>query len=219
MRNSGVGLETSLCQRRPAFVHAMWRAPPAPVFCQKCRHGCCGVIRRCGFAEPATTTNGGGACNSCSHATPLRASLPTSRLLRLFLLQPQAHAREVESEPLDFDYVQNGKLVYYMDESLVSRRGNHDGVSIVAVAVNSRRSIATPACARTCAYRGCTRDRGLAFIHRSEDAGDCYRFCTSLEHIMRGGEQSGAIRTGTHKSRDLCVTPNRISAVRTNSAR
>ena len=118
--------------------------------------------------------------------TAAQSELTTSRLLRLSFYSRRLMHDMVEKEPLDFDYVRNGKLVFYSDEA--SFRG-------AVATMDYQRSLG---CEQDALDRdGCVAlEPALAHIAHeiaggiytpSEDAGDCYHFCTSLERVMRAG--------------------------------
>jgi len=118
--------------------------------------------------------------------TTAQSELTTSRLLRLAFYSRALMHDMVAKEPLDFDYVRNGKLVFYSDAA--SFRG-------AQATLDYQRSLG---CEQQALDRdGCVAlEPALAHIAPeiaggiytpSEDAGDCYRFCTSLERVMRGG--------------------------------
>jgi D-amino-acid dehydrogenase len=118
--------------------------------------------------------------------TAAQSELTTSRLLRLSFYSRQLMHDMVKSEDLDFDYVRNGKLVFYSDEA--SFRG-------AVATMDYQRSLG-------CEQQALDRDGCVALepalghiAHEiaggiytpSEDAGDCYHFCLSLERVMRAG--------------------------------
>jgi len=148
------------------------------------------------------------ACNAA------QSDLTTSRLLRLSFYSRKLMHAMVESEPLDFDYVQNGKLVYYMDEA--SYRGAVTTMEYQLSLGCEQQALDRDACvAREPALTAVVQDIAGGIYTPSEDAGDCYRFCTSLEHIMRGGEHPVQFELDTQVT-GFVRNANHISAVRTN---
>ena len=118
--------------------------------------------------------------------TAAQSALTTRRLLRLSFYSRRLMHEIVEHETLDFDYVKNGKLVFYSDEA--SFRG-------AVATMDYQRSLG-------CEQEALDRDGCVAIepalsqiAHEiaggiytpSEDAGDCYQFCRSLERVMRSG--------------------------------
>ena len=118
--------------------------------------------------------------------TASQSALTTRRLLRLSFYSRRLMHEMVGHETLDFDYVKNGKLVFYSDEA--SFRG-------AVATMDYQRSLG-------CEQEALDRDRCVAIepalshiAHEiaggiytpSEDAGDCYQFCRSLERVMRSG--------------------------------
>ena len=148
------------------------------------------------------------ACNTA------QSELTTSRLLRLsFYSRALMHAM-VATEPLDFDYVRNGKLVFYSDAE--SFRG-------AVAAMDYQRSLG-------CEQEALDRDGCVALepaLKRaapgiaggiytpSEDAGDCYKFCVSLEQVMRARPQPVKFEFETTVTGFSCAG-GRIKAVHTD---
>jgi D-amino-acid dehydrogenase len=148
------------------------------------------------------------ACNAA------QSELTTSRLLRLSFYSRQLMHDMVKAETLDFDYVRNGKLVFYSDA--VSFRG-------AVATMDYQQSLG---CEQEALDRdGCVaREPALAHIAReiaggiytpSEDAGDCYQFCVSLERVLRAGENPVKFEFDTQVM-ELTRNNGSISAVQTN---
>ena len=146
--------------------------------------------------------------------TAARSELTTSRLLRLSFYSRALMHDMVAGEPLDFDYVRNGKLVFYSDASSF-----HDAQAMMEY----QKSLG---CEQDALDRdGCVAlEPSLSHIAAgiaggiytpSEDAGDCYRFCTSLERIMRGGPNPVGFEFDTRVT-GFVRTGARISAVQTD---
>ena len=148
------------------------------------------------------------ACNSA------RSELSTSRLLRLSFYSRELMHEMVKSESLDFEYVRNGKLVFYSDAASFK--------SAVAT-MDYQKSLG---CEQESLDRdGCVAlEPALAHIAKgitggiytpSEDAGDCYQFCTSLERILRTGPNPVRFEFDTQVTA-LARSGERISHADTN---
>ena len=146
--------------------------------------------------------------------TAAQSELTTSRLLRLSFYSRRLMHEMVQTETLDFDYVRNGKLVFYSDEA--AYRG-------AVAAMDYQRSLG-------CEQEALDRDGCIALepalshiAHEiaggiytpSEDAGDCYHFCLSLERVMRSGPQPVKFEFDTQVTA-LTRSGNSIAAVETN---
>jgi D-amino-acid dehydrogenase len=148
------------------------------------------------------------ACNAA------QSELTTSRLLRLSFYSRQLMHDMVKSEELAFDYVRNGKLVFYSD------------------ATAFRRAVATMDYQQSlgCEQQALDRDGCIALepalshiAHEiaggiytpSEDAGDCYQFCVSLERVMRAGSNPVKFEFDTQVTA-LTRNAGSISAVQTD---
>ena len=146
--------------------------------------------------------------------TAAQSELTTARLLRLsFYSRALMHAM-VAAEQLDFDYSRSGKLVLYADA----------GTLAGAVAtMDYQRSLG---CEQSALDRdGCVALEpalshmapGIAggIYTQSEDAGDCYRFCASLERVLRAAPRSVEFMFNT---RITAFVPERggIAAARTD---
>ncbi len=146
--------------------------------------------------------------------TAAQSDLTTSRLLRLSFYSRRLMHEMVATEPLDFDYVRNGKLVFYSDDKAF------------------RGAVATMAYQQSlgCEQEALDRDGCVALepalshiAHEiaggiytpSEDAGDCYHFCTSLERIMRWGPRPVKFELDTQVTA-LTRSGARITAVETS---
>jgi D-amino-acid dehydrogenase len=138
---------------------------------------------------------------ACNQRT---ADVTTERLLRLSFYSRDLMHEVVANHDLDFDYVQNGKLVVHTDRasfesakrlmefqrSLGAEQQALDGAATVALepALESMRR-------RICG----------AIYTPSEDAGDCYKFCTELARIMTAGPNPARFRFGVRVDRLLPV--------------
>ena len=146
--------------------------------------------------------------------TAAQSELTTSRLLRLSFYSRQLMHDMVQSEDLDFDYVRNGKLVFYSDEA--SFRG-------AVATMDYQRSLG---CEQQALDRnGCVAlEPALAHIAHelaggiytpSEDAGDCYHFCTSLERIIRAGPRPVKFELDTQVTA-IARSGKNITSIETN---
>lgn len=136
---------------------------------------------------------------ACNQST---ADLTTERLLRLaFYSRDLMHAL-VKTETLDFDYVQNGKLVVHTDaKSFDSARRLMDyqrKLGAEQEALDAKAAVALePALEHMSA-----RLTGAIYTP-SEDAGDCYRFCNELKRLMTAGPNPMRYRFGVEVQRLL----------------
>ena len=129
------------------------------------------------------------ACNART------ADLSTERLLRLsFYSRDLMHAL-MREHAIDFDYVQNGKLVVHTDpgafESARRLMDFQRELGCEQAALDPDGCIALePALAEM-------RPRIAGAIHTpSEDAGDCYKFCNELKRLMSAGPVPAKFRFG-----------------------
>ena len=146
--------------------------------------------------------------------TAAQSELTTARLLRLsFYSRALMHAM-VARETLDFDYVRNGKLVFYSDAA--SFGGAREMMAY-------QKSLG---CEQAALDRDGCVDLEPALTHiapeiaggiytPSEDAGDCYRFCTSLERVLRGGAHPVKFAFNTRVT-GFVRAGDRIAAVQTD---
>ncbi len=146
--------------------------------------------------------------------TAAQSEITTSRLLRLAFYSRALMHDMVAKETLDFDYVRNGKLVFYSDPA--SFRG-------ALATLDYQKSLG---CEQEALDRdGCVAlEPALAHIAPeiaggiytpSEDAGDCYRFCTSLERVLRGGARPVRFEFNTQVT-GFAHDARRISAAHTD---
>ncbi|MDE1179091.1 D-amino acid dehydrogenase [Paraburkholderia sp.] len=119
------------------------------------------------------------ACTTEQSARSTRALLELS-----FLSRSLMHGL-IDSEPsLDFDFVRSGKLVVHRDgaafESAVGQLAFQRTLGCDQVALDA------DACIDVEPALGHLRDQFAGGIYTaSEDTADCYRFCTSLERLLR----------------------------------
>ena len=146
--------------------------------------------------------------------TPAQSELTTSRLLRLsFYSRALMHAM-VAAEQLDFDYVRNGKLVFYSD--VESFRGAVATMDYQKSLGCEQQALDRDGCvALEPALKHIASSIAGGIYTQSEDAGDCYRFCTSLERVIRAAPNPVRFEFNTHVT-GFVRTGNRISAVQTS---
>lgn len=136
---------------------------------------------------------------ACNQRT---ADLSTQRLLRLAFYSRSLMHELIRTHPLDFDYVQNGKLVVHTDASSFesARRlldyqkslGAEQGALDPARTVELEPALAS------------MRARIVGSIHTpSEDAGDCFKFCNELVRLMTSGPNPVTYRFGVEIRRLL----------------
>jgi D-amino-acid dehydrogenase len=120
---------------------------------------------------------------ACNQET---ADLTTERLLRLsFYSRDLMHAL-VRSYALDFDYVQNGKLVVHTEaksfESAKRLMEFQRSLGAEQHALDARACVELEPALEDMASR-----MAGAIYTPSEDAGDCYKFCNELKRLMTTG--------------------------------
>ena len=146
--------------------------------------------------------------------TAAQSELTTSRLLRLSFYSRRLMHEMVATAPLDFDYVRNGKLVFYSDEKAfrgaVATMGYQQSLGCEQEALDRDGCVALEPALRHVAH-----EIAGGIYTPSEDAGDCYHFCTSLERIMRGGPRPVKFELDTQVTA-LTRSGARITAVETN---
>jgi D-amino-acid dehydrogenase len=136
---------------------------------------------------------------ACNQGT---ADLTTERLLRLaFYSRDLMHAL-VTTEALDFDYVQNGKLVVHTDaKSFDSARRLMDyqrKLGAEQEALDAKAAVALEPALEDMSARLVG-----AIYTPSEDAGDCYKFCNELKRLMTAGPNAVCYRFGVEVQRLL----------------
>ena len=146
--------------------------------------------------------------------TTAQSELTTSRLLRLSFYSRALMHDMVAREPLEFDYVRNGKLVFYSDtpsfHGALAAMDYQKSLGCEQDALDRDGCVALePALTHVAA--------GIAggIYTQSEDAGDCYRFCTSLERVMRGGRNPVRFEFNTRVT-GFAHGAGRISAAQTD---
>ncbi len=118
---------------------------------------------------------------ACNRA---QADLTTRRLLRLAYYSRALMHRFVAQEPAEFDYVRNGKLVVHSSaESFESARRLVDYQASLG---SDQQALGPDECLALEPALASLRPRLAGGIYTpSEDAGDCYEFCLSLERLLR----------------------------------
>jgi len=149
-----------------------------------------------------------GACNSRT------ADLTTERLLRLSFYSRDLMHELVATQSLDFDYVQNGKLVVHREreafESAVKLMDFQRTLGCEQEALDPKRTVEVEPALEAMA------DRIAGAIHTpSEDAGDCYKFCNELKRVMTTGPNAAAYRFGIEVQR-LLAAHGRLIGVETS---
>jgi D-amino-acid dehydrogenase len=136
------------------------------------------------------------ACNATT------ADLTTQRLLRLAFYSRDLMHELVSSHELDFDYVQNGKLVVHTDPgSFESARRLMDFMRALGAeqeALDPKQCVEIEP-----ALEGMRKRIAGAIYTPSEDAGDCYKFCNELKRLMTTGPNPVAYRFGVEVERLL----------------
>jgi D-amino-acid dehydrogenase len=126
---------------------------------------------------------------ACNRRT---ADLTTERLLRLAFYSRDLMRALMKEHTLDFDYVQNGKLVVHTErDSFESARRLMDfqrSLGCEQSALDARATVELePALEGMSSNRaGASQPRRIAgaIYTPSEDAGDCYKFCNELKRLM-----------------------------------
>jgi D-amino-acid dehydrogenase len=127
---------------------------------------------------------------ACNQKT---ADLTTERLLRLsFYSRDLMHAL-VKTHDLDFDYVQNGKLVVHTQaQSFESAKRLMDFQRSLGA---EQQALGPRACIELEPALESMESRMVGAIYTpSEDAGDCYKFCNELKRLMTTGPNPVAYR-------------------------
>jgi D-amino-acid dehydrogenase len=130
--------------------------------------------------------------------TRRQADLTTRRLLRLAYYSRALMHRFVAEEPAQFDYVRNGKLVVHSDPaSFESARRLLDYQASLG---SDQQALSADECVALEPALGPMRPRLAGGIYTpSEDAGDCYEFCVSLERLLRGRGAQFLLNTEIHR--------------------
>ncbi|MEA2752444.1 MAG: D-amino-acid dehydrogenase [Myxococcales bacterium] len=149
------------------------------------------------------------ACN------PQTADTTTQRLLRLAFYSRDLMHDLVRTHALDFDYVQNGKLVVHTDpksfESAQRLVDYQRKLGAEQEALDAARCVEIEPALESMAPR-----IAGAIYTPSEDAGDCYKFCNELKRIMTTGPNPVTYRFGIEVER-LLPWRGRLMGVETNA--
>ena len=142
------------------------------------------------------------------------ADLTTERLLRLSFYSRDLMHELVATQPLEFDYVQNGKLVVHREqeafESAVRLMDFQRTLGCEQEALDARRTVEIEP-----ALEEMAKDIRGAIYTPSEDAGDCYKFCNELQRVMSSGGTPVAFRFGIEIER-LLASHRRLVGVETS---
>ena len=138
----------------------------------------------------------------------------TQKLLRLAFYSRDLMHELVESHDLDFDYVQNGKLVVHTEA------GSYDSAKRL---MEYQRTLGAEQVAlerHECveiepALESMSARIVGAIYTPSEDAGDCYKFCNELKRLMTSGPNPVTYRFGVEIER-LLPSRGRLMGVETN---
>jgi D-amino-acid dehydrogenase len=136
---------------------------------------------------------------ACNQRT---ADLTTERLLRLSFYSRDLMHELVNSHALDFDYVQNGKLVVHTQQkSFESAKRLMDFQRTLGA---EQEALDAHACVELePALRWMAPRIAGAIYTPSEDAGDCYKFCSELTRLMTTGPNPVRYRFGAEVQRLL----------------
>ena len=149
---------------------------------------------------------------ACNQAT---ADLTTERLLRLaFYSRDLMHAL-VASHAIDFDYVQNGKLVVHTQrKSFESARRLMEYQRTLGA---EQRALSSAECVELEPALADMAPRICGAIYTpSEDVGDTYKFCNELKRLMTTGPNPVAYRFGIEVQR-LLPWHGRLMGVETSA--
>ena len=136
---------------------------------------------------------------ACNDAT---ADRTTERLLRLAFYSRDLMHELVRTHEMDFDYVQNGKLVVHTNrQSYESAKRLMEYQRTLGA---DQRALDPKACVELEPALEHMAPRITGAIHTpSEDAGDTYKFCNELKRIMTSGPNPVAYRFGVEIERLL----------------
>jgi D-amino-acid dehydrogenase len=149
------------------------------------------------------------ACNSRA------ADETTQRLLRLSFYSRDLMHELVRTHTLDFDYVQNGKLVVHTQSSSFESARRLMEFQRKLGAEQSALSAAECVALEPALESMAPRIRGAIYTP-SEDAGDCYKFCNELKRLMTTGANPVAFRFGVEIQK-LLPWRGRLMGVQTNA--
>ncbi len=149
---------------------------------------------------------------ACNQRT---ADVTTERLLRLAFYSRDLMHELVAAESIDFDYVQNGKLVVHTQPgsfaSAVRLMEYQRTLGAEQRALDARQCVELEPALSDMA------PRITGAIHTpSEDVGDTYKFCNELARLMAAGPNAVAFRFGIEVER-LLPWRGRLMGVQTNA--
>lgn len=149
---------------------------------------------------------------ACKQST---ADLTTERLLRLAFYSRALMHELVAAESLDFDYVQNGKLVVHTDraafESSVRLMRFQAALGAEQMALDAAACVALEPALESMSARI------AGAIHTpSEDVGDTWKFCNELARLMSAGPNPVTCRFGVEVER-LLPWQGRLMGVETGA--
>jgi D-amino-acid dehydrogenase len=138
----------------------------------------------------------------------------TQKLLRLAFYSRDLMHELVTTHSMDFDYVQNGKLVVHTDpasfESAKRLLDFQRTLGAEQEALDAKRCVGIEPALEAMAPR-----IAGAIYTPSEDAGDCYKFCNELKRLMTSGQNPVSYRFGVEIQR-LLPWRRRLMGVETN---
>lgn len=142
------------------------------------------------------------------------ADLTTERLLRLSFYSRDLMHELVAGETLDFDYVQNGKLVVHTErasfESARRLMAFQASLGCEQQALDANETVALEPALEAMKPRICG-----AIYTPSEDAGDCWKFCNELKRLMTTGPNPVTYRFNVEVQRLLPMS-GRLMGVETS---
>ena len=148
---------------------------------------------------------------ACNNET---AELTTERLLRLAFYSRDLMHELIGTHEMDFDYVQNGKLVVHTDpasfESAKRLMEYQRTLGAEQQALDTRACVELEPALEHLSRRMCG-----AIYTPSEDAGDTYKFCNELKRVMTHGPSPVAYRFGI-EVRELLPSRGRLMGVETS---
>jgi D-amino-acid dehydrogenase len=136
---------------------------------------------------------------ACNHAT---AQETTERLLRLAFYSRDLMHELVREHAMDFDYVQNGKLVVHTDAKSFEAAKRLMEYQRTLGAEQEALDPAACVALEPALEHLAKRIRGAIYTP-SEDAGDTYKFCNELKRLMTAGPNPVAYRFGIEVQRLL----------------
>jgi D-amino-acid dehydrogenase len=143
------------------------------------------------------------------------ADLTTERLLRLSFYSRDLMHELVGTQSLEFEYVQNGKLVVHTErasfESARRLMAFQASLGCEQHALDARETVALEPALESMAPRICG-----AIYTPSEDAGDCWKFCNELKRLMTTGPNPVTYRFNVEVQRVLAMS-GRVMGVETST--